>query len=1685
MNNKNILAFACFLLFGLLVVPALATTYWTLNVYVYDTGMSPVTAEYIKVIDSTGSIVQSRSNSQTLFVTLPQGVYNISVYNRSYNPSITTLNVNRPYPSYNVTLTRDTLAPTVTGVYAYKDSAGASIAASTWQTDNSPYFNWTTSETTESYNYTVDAAAYTTTSNAYVQYPNNAITNGQRVFKVKAKDMAGNWGIDTTFNIWVDNSTPNIMGITAFTDSGKTVSIKNDTWQTDNSPYFNWTDPASLSDDTFYYTQDGTDPTITSPNTANAFLQASGYTEGSTTFIVKAKNGAGTWGSKALFVVKYDGTAPTVTVIGAPGDWQSASADANIGCTDSKSGCNMSTFALNISSTASCPSNYADYTITALPHTVSQHAWVCAAAKDNAGNVGFSAPTEFKIDKIGPQWSNNKTAPISPTDYVKGASYQFNITWTDDTGIDQVEFVFDGTTYTSEIQNTGNEYYITLTDLKANPAGYTYYWTANDTVGNTISTPAWNYIINKADPMLALTFDPIGPATYGTPMKASCTAASTEIMPVLYRNISGTPTDVTTDENDKYVVLPAGAWGYVCNITETENYSTSTGVDEYTVLKADPSAFMNLTIEPSTAVDYGVETNATAWATATGAADMAYTLYRDATTIGDGNPISDVQTLDVGTYNYVYNTSGGENWTAGSVIGSLTVGPATNPISLWLNGNVDQNLTITYGTAINATATAVAGPITLLRDGFDVTVAEMNQLVTLAANPAGYAYKASTAGDANHPANETDTYYLIVEKAASTCDLTVTPASVIYPAPVTATCGCSNPETTATLFRDGANADAENGIATVLTVGMHDYVCNASETANYTEATNSTSVTVDKATTTDAVIHIDFDGATDANRTYTYEDISNATAWKEMSEGALKFYRDGALISGTEDIQQLGAGTYNYTVEYEETENYSAATKTFWLTVNKKSINIYLELNGAQADYVGTYPDALNATASKDATLNDEGTLTLFENESDVGGLSKVWQPAAGAYGYKVNFTADNYTATDVMWTASIAKAVPTNWYTLDPASPVTVGTNTTFTCGFSNTDAGAIVKMWYHDNLGGPWMELLNDTPTEYPVGEWFHYCNVTETENFTTTYTYSNVPYVVTQIAPTLTLLLNGTDGNYTIESGVEIPLDADLSVGGKTLRIIVDGTEMANGTAPLGMNYSSTVLGEHNITAVFDGDTNYAAASATHWLTVQDMTAPVITILSPINDTYGSNHIALEWTANEPVTWAGYNIDGGANTTLTGNSTIPAVVGTHTLYMFASDSAGNMGTAEVTFSVVDVTPPVINKIWNTTPVYAGLPANFSINATDNVAIANITVNGTLATWLSGDVWMTIIDVPAADGIYRWPVIATDLAGNTAFRRISMLVNNSSDPNVTVDTEPPTVGPISPLNATAGAPVNLSAYVSDDTMVANCTLFVANASAGTMSGSLPSNGTTVQKTFVFDSAGNYTAYASCYDIFDNEANGTAVTIVVNASNIIRDTGGSGGPGPPPIRFVPSLTISVQSPIVIDAGTTGVYMVNVHLIDGTGLTNVTLSINGMPYTFTVEPQMAAMGSDGTQIFTVNMPVPADATSGVYKIGVLASSAEGLSANAAADLIIKKPWERVEEVIGNVTKPVQNITTPVEKPPAGPTGLVGALTTVNPFAWLGILLAVMGILGWLWYKKPELFKRKKKDTNGGKQAEKQ
>ncbi len=104
--------------------------------------------------------------------------------------------------------------------------------------------------------------------------------------------------------------------------------------------------------------------------------------------------------------IKIDKSAPTITVAGAPANWQNTDADANVGCSDGSSGCDSTSYKLKIydANPASCPSNYADYTLSP-PQKISGQKWVCAAGKDSAGNAGFSSPVEFKIEKVPPATS--------------------------------------------------------------------------------------------------------------------------------------------------------------------------------------------------------------------------------------------------------------------------------------------------------------------------------------------------------------------------------------------------------------------------------------------------------------------------------------------------------------------------------------------------------------------------------------------------------------------------------------------------------------------------------------------------------------------------------------------------------------------------------------------------------------------------------------------------------------------------------------------------------------------------------------------------------------------------------------------------------------------------------------------------------------------------------------------------------------------------------------------------------------------------------------------------------------------------------------------------------------------------------------------------------------------------------
>jgi len=136
-----------------------------------------------------------------------------------------------------------------------------------------------------------------------------------------------------------------------------------------------------------------------------------------------------------------DTTVPNVGVSGAPLNWQNINATASVGCSDADSGCNLSSYGyiIYVADPVFCPATKASY--TAGPSTtISNHAWVCAYAEDNAGNYNVSVPAEFKIDKVLPAVAVSHS-PANPT---TSDTVTITASATDDADLKNITIYVDG-----------------------------------------------------------------------------------------------------------------------------------------------------------------------------------------------------------------------------------------------------------------------------------------------------------------------------------------------------------------------------------------------------------------------------------------------------------------------------------------------------------------------------------------------------------------------------------------------------------------------------------------------------------------------------------------------------------------------------------------------------------------------------------------------------------------------------------------------------------------------------------------------------------------------------------------------------------------------------------------------------------------------------------------------------------------------------------------------------------------------------------------------------------------------------------------------------------------------------------------------------------------------------------------
>jgi len=219
-----------------------------------------------------------------------------------------------------------------------------------------------------------------------------------------------------------------------------------------------------------------------------------------------------------------------------------------------------------------------------------------------------------------------------------------------------------------------------------------------------------------------------------------------------------------------------------------------------------------------------------------------------------------------------------------------------------------------------------------------------------------------------------------------------------------------------------------------------------------------------------------------------------------------------------------------------------------------------------------------------------------------------------------------------------------------------------------------------------------------------------------------------------------------------------------------------------------------GQHNVTIwVNDSTGNVNSSSITFTI---DTTNPSIIINYPNNNTNSTNNVLnVNYTIfdnNVDTCW--YSNDSmTTNTTLAGCSNITSITwkdGEHNVTIWVNDSAGNVNSSSVTFTI-DTTSPVTTLVSPTAHINSStnpLSFNFNCSVTDNIELKNISLYITNKTnqsfvknqsaLISGTNTSAQWTLSLKTGNYTWNCLSYDNAGNSNWSiNRSLILNGTTD--------------------------------------------------------------------------------------------------------------------------------------------------------------------------------------------------------------------------------------------------------------------------------------------------------------------
>ena len=1208
--------------------------------------------------------------------------------------------------TYNVTDSSGNAATAVTRTVTVEDTTAPVITVTSGTDTVERLSSWTDAGATSDTGETVTASGTVDTT-----------TVGDYTITYNVTDSSGNAATAVTRTVTVEDTTAPVITVTSGTDTVERLS--------------SWTDAGATSD---------TGETVTASGTVDT------TTVGDYTITYNVTDSSGNAATAVTRTVTVeDTTAPVITVTSGTdtverlSSWTDAGATSDTGETVTASGTVDTT-------------TVGDYTIT---YNVT----------DSSGNAATAVTRTVTVE--------DTTAPVitvtSGTDTVERLSSWTDAGATSDTG---ETVTASGTVDTTTV----GDYTITynVTDSSGNAAtAVTRTVTVEDTTAPVITVTSGTDTVER----LSSWTDAGATSDTGETVTASGTVDTTTVgdYTITYNvtdssgnaatavtrtvTVEDTTAPVITVTSGTDTVERLSSWTDAGATSDTGETVTASGtvdtttVGDYTITynvtdssgNAATAVTRTVTVEDTTApvitVTSGTDTveRLSSWTDAGATSDTGETVTASGT----------VDTTTVGDYTITYNVTDSSGNAATAVTRTVTVEDTTAPVitvtsgtdtverlSSWTDagatsdtgetvtasGTVDTttvgDYTITYNvtdssgnaaTAVTRTVTVedTTAPVITVTSGTDTVERLSSWTDAGATSDTGETVTASGTVDTTTVGDYTITYNVTDSSgnAATAVTRTVTVEDTTAPV-ITVTSGTDTVERLSSWTDAGATSDTGETVTasgTVDTTTVGDYTITYNVTDSSGNAATAVTRTVTVEDTTAPVITV-------TSGTDTVERLSS---WTDA--GATSDTGETVTASGTVDTTTVGDYTITYNVTDSSGNAATAVTRT--VTVEDTTAPVITVTSGTDTvERLSSWTDA-GATSDTGETVTASGTV----DTTTVGDYTIT---------YNVTDSSGN-AATAVTRTVTVED-------TTAPVITVTSGTDTVERLS-SWTDAGATSDTGETVTASG-----TVDTTT---VGDYTITYNVTDSSGNAATAVTRTVT-VEDTTAPVITVT-SGTDTVERLSSWTDAGATSDT---GETVT--------ASGTV------DTTTVGDYTITYNVTDSSGNAATAVTRTVTVEDTTAPVITVTSGTD------------TVERLSSWTDAGATSDTGETVTASGTVDTTtVGDYTITYNVTDSSGNAATAVTrTVTVEDTTAPVITTSSIESSIEEGDTALGSVSANETVTWS---VGGTDASYLSIATNGTLTLDTEADyetkTSYSFTVTATDALGNTT--TISALVISVND--------------------------------------------------------------------------------------------------------------------------------------------------------------------------------------------------------------------------------------------------------------------------------------------------------------------